>query len=231
MADFDHSQRTRHRLLLIAAAVGLAVLLLTLFASPLSGARAAPPVQQMAAEDGAVLDSISAYLNSIDHLQGGFLQVASDGDLTQGTFYLRRPGRLRFEYEPPTELLVVADGTWVIVQEGDFAAPQRYPIASTPLTLLLDPNVDLRDDATVVGLARHPGQLRVTLTDKSGEAPGTLTLVFDAPDLRLRQWIVKDAQGLETAVALRNVQSGIVADNALFVVRDSTRPAIGGPRR
>lgn len=225
------SDRTRHRLLLAAAAIGIALLLATLLAAPLGGADAKTAAQPLSARDQAVMDRISGYLNGLEHLQGTFLQIAPDGGLAEGRFYLRRPGRLRFEYTPPSPLLVVADGTWLIVQEDDFAAAQRYPIGATPLNLLLQSDVDLKNDAEILKVEQQPGLVRVTLADSSGEAPGELTLIFDEPNLQLRQWVVKDAQGLQTTVALRDIQTGIKADNSLFTIKESARPAIGGDRR
>lgn len=221
-AAMNMREKARTRTLVLAALAGVAILALAVL-TPLAGAQAAP----LAPQDRADVDRITGYLNSIDHLQGGFLQVGPDGSITEGMFYLRRPGRLRFEYAPPTELVVVADGTWVIVKEEDYTA-QRYPIGATPLNLLLASDVDLGKSSDVREVKREPGLLRVTLADPSGEAPGDLTLVFDEPQLQLRQWIVRDAQGLQTTIALRNIERGIKADNALFVVRDEQRP--GGRR-
>src|SRR5690606_13721471 len=102
--------------------------------------------------------------------------------------------------------------------------------ASTPLNLLLGENVNLSESSRVLAVDIQPGALLITLADRSGEAPGQITLIFDQPTLQLRQWVVTDAQGLQTTVALRNVQTGIRADNALFVLRDEQRPAVGSPR-
>jgi outer membrane lipoprotein-sorting protein len=82
----------------------------------------------------------------------------------------------------------------------------------------------------VLNVESQPGALLITLADRTGEAPGQITLIFDQPNMQLRQWVVTDAQGLQTTVALRNVQSGIRADNALFTLRDDQRPAVGGKR-
>ncbi len=223
--DKEHAAHTRHRTLVMAAVAGVAILLLALL-SPLAG-RASAAQDGLAPQDKADIDRVTGYLNSLDHLQGGFLQVGPDGSITEGMFYLRRPGRLRFEYAPPVDLLVVADGTWVIVKEEDYAA-QRYPIGATPLNLLLASDVDLRSASDVRAVNREPGLLRVTLADRSGEAPGDITLVFDEPELQLRQWIVRDAQGLQTTIALRNVERGIKAANDLFTVQESQTP---GARR
>ena len=123
-------------------------------------------------------------------------------------------------------MLVVADGTWVAVKDG-FSATQRYPIGATPLGILLESHVDLAKEVNVLAIERQPGALRIKLSDKSGNAPGDITLVFDEPALQLRQWIVTDAQGLQTTLALRNIQTGLRADNALFILKTEQRPGIG----
>lgn len=234
MKDFDQNHRARQRMLYAAAVIGLGLLFVTVVtagsrAQAETGMQAAESIAAGDASDAQAIADASAYLSALDSMQGDFLQVGPDGSVTEGKFYLRRPGRLRFEYNAPENLLVVADGTWVAVK--DSAAPaQRYPIASTPLGLILAQNVDLTKSARVLKVENQPGALLVTLADRSGEAPGQITLIFDQPRMQLRQWVVTDAQGLQTTVALRNIQTGIRADNALFVLRDEQRPSIGGPR-
>jgi len=226
MRNLDQDRRTRQRMLVTAAVVGAALLVITFLTATIRQAHADTSPTGLSTEDRADLERVSTYLQSIDDLQGNFLQIGPDGSLAEGNFYLRRPGRLRFEYNPPTKLLVVADGTWVAVRDG-FSPVQRYPLGSTPLGLLLAKKPNLTDGARVLNVERETGLLRVTMADRSGEAPGKIMLVFQQPQLALRQWVVTDAQGLETTVALRNVQSGVRADNALFVLQSEQRPEIG----
>lgn len=239
MRDLEQNHRYRQRMLLAAALVGLALLCVAFLTAGgtaraettdgMAASAATPAEASLTEEDRLALDEASAYLTSLENLQGDFLQVGPDGSVAEGKFYLRRPGRLRFEYQPPEDLLVVADGTWVAVKDSS-AAAQRYPMASTPLSLILAKNVDLREEARVLNVEEQPGSLLITLADRSGEAPGQITLIFDRPKMQLRQWVVTDVQGLQTTVALRNVETGIRADNSLFVLRDDQRPEIGGPR-
>lgn len=226
MRDLDQNHRYRQRMLLAAALVGLGLLFVAFLTA---GGRPARAETSLNEEDRVALAEASAYLSSLENLQGDFLQVGPDGSVAEGRFYLRRPGRLRFEYAPPENLLVVADGTWVAVKDST-AAAQRYPIASTPLGLILAKNVNLEEKARVLNVEEQPGSLLIALADRSGEAPGQITLIFDRPKMQLRQWVVTDVQGLQTTVALRNVEPGIRADNALFVLRDDQRPEIGGKR-
>lgn len=232
MRNLEQNRRIRQMTLAAAALVGLGILALAIVTAGSREAHAADAVaasataSSLGSEDKADLDRVSAYLSGLSDMQGNFLQVGPDGSLAEGKFYLRRPGRLRFEYTPPQQMLVVADGTWVAVKDG-FSAMQRYPLGSTPLGILLQTHVDLAKEVRVLSVERQPGVLRVKLQDKSGNAPGDLTLVFDEPSLQLRQWVVTDAQGLQTTVALRGVQSGLRADNALFVLKDEQRPGVG----
>ena len=108
-----------------------------------------------------------------------------------------------------------------------FSATQRYPIGATPLGILLERHVDLAKEVNVLAVEHQPGALRIKLADKSGNAPGDITLVFDEPALQLRQWVVTDAQGLQTTLALRNIQTGLRADNALFTLKTEQRPGVG----
>ena len=239
MRNLDQNHRYRQRMLLAAALIGLGLLFVTFLTAGgqawaetndgMAETAAVPAQTDLDREDGEALAQASAYLSAMENMQGDFLQVGPDGSVAEGKFYLRRPGRLRFEYEPPENLLVVADGTWVAVKDSS-APAQRYPIASTPLSLLLAENVNLSESARVLNVETQPGALLVTLADSKGEAPGQITLIFDQPRMQLRQWVVTDAQGLQTTVALRNVETGIRADNSLFVLRDTQRPQIGGPR-
>lgn len=230
MRNLEDNHRIRQGMLFAAAAVGIGMLILA-FVSAVGSTRAeaAADAAEPVRSDEAALDAASAYLAALENMQGDFLQLGPDGSVAEGKFYLRRPGRLRFEYQPPDNLLVVADGTWVAVKDSTSPA-QRYPIASTPLSLFLAADVDLAKSARVLNVESQPGALLITLADRTGEAPGQITLIFDQPNMQLRQWVVTDAQGLQTTVALRNVQSGIRADNALFTLRDDQRPAVGGKR-
>ena len=226
MRDLDHKHRMRQMTLAVMAALGLAILAFVVSSAGSSVAQAdtSKPASSLSAEDRVDLDRVSAYLSNLTDMQGHFLQVGPDGSLAEGQFYLRRPGRLRFEYTPPEKMLVVADGTWVAVKDG-FSATQRYPIGATPLGILLESHVDLAKEVHVLAVEHQPGALRIKLADKSGNAPGDITLVFDEPALQLRQWVVTDAQGLQTTLALRNIQTGLRADNALFVLKTEQRPA------
>lgn len=185
----------------------------------LSAFGAAPAMAQteFTAEQINDLRRVNEYLNSLGFLQGRFIQVSdTGGGFSEGTFYMAERTRLRFEYDPPIPLTFISDGTFVGIANAELETTSQYPIGATPLRVLLRRNVDLTADANVTAVERLPGQLRVVATEDDGIAQGELTMVFSDPGMELRQWIIVDAQGRRTTIALRDVQEVNSLDNALF---------------
>ncbi|MEM6932379.1 MAG: outer membrane lipoprotein carrier protein LolA [Pseudomonadota bacterium] len=163
---------------------------------------------------------ISNYLNGVGTLEGNFVQIGPDGDLSEGTFFLRRPGRMRFQYEPPNPALIIADGTWVGVCDPQAETFDRFPLSETPLDLLLRDRVDLRQEGAVESIERSAGQLRVKALDPDASDQGSITMVFADNPLELRQWIIVDNQGLTTTVALSDTRANVSLGGALFFIED-----------
>ena len=182
----------------------------------------------LSGEDARDLTRITNYLNGITTMQGSFVQVGPDGDASEGTFYMRRPGRVRFEYRPPNPTLIVADGTWVAVQDTRMNTLDRYPLGQTPLDILLSDRVDLRSAGAVQSIERSGAQMRVTAVDPDNPGQGSITMVFNNNPLELQQWVVRDAQGLTTTVALSNMRSNVQIDPGKFFIQDQ---AGGGSNR
>ncbi|MEM8790285.1 MAG: outer membrane lipoprotein carrier protein LolA [Pseudomonadota bacterium] len=179
----------------------------------------APSVSAQAVNQGDLL-RISNYLNGIGTLEGNFVQIGPDGDLSEGIFYLRRPGRMRFDYEPPNPALIIADGTWVGVCDPQINTFERFPLWETPLDLLLRDRVDLRKEGAVASIDRSAGQLRVKAIDPDAPEQGSITMVFADNPLQLRQWVVVDNQGLTTTVALSETRANVKLGGELFVISD-----------
>ncbi|MFM9862286.1 MAG: LolA family protein [Micropepsaceae bacterium] len=175
------------------------------------------------AQDVTDLNKISAYLNTITSLQASFVQVGPNGELDQGTIYARKPGRLRFEYAPPSPYLIVSDGVTIAVANQKLRTVDRYPLLDNPLSLILREGVDLTKDSRITGVERQAGTLRVTATEKSGPVKGQVTLIFAYPATELRQWIITDAQGLQTMIALKNMKTEVQLNPELFILRDVDR--------
>ncbi len=195
---------------LVSAAFAAAALIATPFAAP-------------AQEDARDLARISNYLNATDTLQGTFVQVDPNAVVTDGRFYMRRPGRLRFEYSPPNPTLVIADGFWVAVVDARDGKADRYPLSDTPLNLLLKANVDLRREGSVRRVERSNDQIAVTAVDPDGKTQGEITMVFSSNPLELRQWIVTDAQGAVTTVALGEMRTNVPIPASQFIIEDAAR--------
>lgn len=179
----------------------------------------AAPITYSAA-DRAELDRVSAYLNSIRTMKGGFVQIDPNGDVDQGNFDISKPGRMRFEYKPPAPTLIVSDGKTVAVANTQLKTIDSYPLDQTPLDLILGDSIDLAGSHEIVGVARQQDSFIVKARSRGGRAQGNITLTFSEPELELRQWTVIDNQGLSTTVALRNVQTGIDIPASLFVLPD-----------
>lgn len=192
---------------IFAAALGLSAL----------GAAPAMAQSDFSAEQINDLRRVNDYLNGLGFLQGRFIQVSdTGGGFSEGTFYMAERTRLRFEYDPPIPLTFISDGTFVGIANAELETTSQYPIGATPLRVLLRRSVDLTADANVTAVERLPGQLRVVATEDDGIAQGELTMVFSDPGMELRQWIIVDAQGRRTTIALRDVQEVSSLDDALF---------------
>ena len=179
------------------------------------------PLQAQAAfqptpQDRTDLTRIEAYLNSLTSLKARFLQVAPDGGISGGQAWIARPGRLRFQYDPPAPFLLVAARGQLVFQDSSIKQQSQAPLSTTPLGMLLAQQVKLSGDITVTGMQRLPGEIDVSLVRTASPADGTLTLVFVDSPITLRQWTVVDAQRKETRVTLFDTAVGGTFDAALF---------------
>lgn len=170
--------------------------------------------------DAEVVDMVRAYIESIKVLTGDFGQIAPSGSVSTGKFYLRRPNQLRFEYAPPTPLLIVATQGNVYVQDKDLETTDFYPIKKTPLRFLLSKKVDLAD-AQIIGVDRGVDTVAVTFASNEGETEGELSLILRAPDFALEQWVVRDLQNGVTVVTLSNQKEDEKLSGRLFTAPDA----------
>ncbi len=170
--------------------------------------------------DQATLTGIEAYLNNLTTLKARFLQTGPDGQTVQGTAWLSRPGRMRFEYDKPSPLLLVAGHGLVVFHDAKLNQTTNVPIGKTPLGLLLRDKITLSGDATVTDFQRQPGQIALTLVRTSAPGDGSLTLYFSDSPLALIAWSVIDTEGRETRIRLSNVALGGKFDSSLFTYID-----------
>ncbi|CAH1662951.1 Outer membrane lipoprotein-sorting protein [Hyphomicrobiales bacterium] len=182
-------------------------------ATPAKGKLAAPATQEEA------IERLNAYLNSFTTLQGNFIQFAANGRRLEGRIYIQRPGKMRFEYEPPTTTEVISDGTSVAVRDKRLATQDIYSIGQTPLKFLVRERMDIAREGTLKGASIDGDILSVRLEDRS-TLGGTskITLKFDLVANELRQWVVVDPQGYETSVSLYNLDTRRRPDPKNFVI-------------
>jgi outer membrane lipoprotein-sorting protein len=169
-------------------------------------------------EQQQVLAEISASLNGFRTMEGQFIQFGPHGEQSEGVFYISRPGKIRFHYRPPVKLDVISDGYNVAVRDNRAMTQDYYPLSKTPLRYLLADQIDLSSDRLVSEVREDPDLLAVVIVERSAFVDGKLTLVFDRKTHDLKQWIVTDAQGLNTSVAIYNVTTGKQPDPGLFKI-------------
>ncbi len=165
--------------------------------------------------DDAVVERLVSYLEGVDTLKGDFTQIAPSGAVSSGRFFLRRPGLLRFEYDPPTPLLIVANSGLVYVRDEALETTDSYPVGRTPLKFLLSDTIDL-DRAEIVAVDRGVDTVAVTFASKEEETEGELSVIVSAPEMQLTRWIVRDLHNGITVVMLDNVAAGERLANRLF---------------
>ncbi len=195
-----------------------AVALFCVSAVVLGGAGVVPA--QFDASQKAMLDKVSTALNTVHSMQGSFVQIDPNGGIEQGKFYIQKPGRMRFEYNPPTPTLIVSDGTTIAVKNTKLNTVDRYPLVSTPLDLVLSDKLDLKANRGVYGVQRDGDSVIVKARSTDSRAPGSITIVFSDPGFELRQWTVVDPQGMATTVALRDVEKDVSLSPSLFVLQE-----------
>jgi outer membrane lipoprotein-sorting protein len=176
------------------------------------------------ARQRTLADRVSTYLSNVRQLSGDFVQVGPDGSKSKGEFYLQKPGRVRFDYNPPSPIELIADGQSVVVRDRKLATQDLYPLSQTPLRFLLADRIDLLRDTNLIGVYADDVFVTVVIEERQIIA-GThrLMMMFGAQDYQLRQWTVTDPQGLDTTVAVYNLDSRRTPDPNLFRI-DYTRP-------
>lgn len=171
------------------------------------------------ADQKAAAARMSAYLTSLTFLSGNFVQVGPDGSRSKGDFYIQKPGKVRFEYDPPSQIAMIADGSSLAVRDKKLATQDIYPLSQTPLRYLLADKIDLMRDTNVVAVTMDDLYISVTIEEKS-PIVGTsrMMLMLGVKDNQLKQWTVTDPQGYDTTVAIYNLDSVRKPDASLFKI-------------
>lgn len=199
---------------------GLALGLAAALPLTLGGAGQAPPRRRIyfTAEERAVLAQIDAYFNGLKAMRSSFVQFGPQGQVDHGTLWLKRPGRARFEYQPPNPVLIVANGESVAVANRQLKTVDTYPLSATPLDMLLNGTMELRQTSAVLAVVMEPGMVTVRARTGNNRNTPNLDIVFARPQIELRQWRVTDAQGGDTTVVLNGLAKVADLPDDLFVL-------------
>lgn len=185
---------------------------------------ATPALAQAAPGGVSAAQEIANKFSGVKTLTGSFVQFGPRGDQTEGTFYIERPGKIRFNYNKPSPIRVISDGQSVVINNRKLDTWDLYPLSKTPLKLLLSDSIDL-SGGKVKSVKEEPDMTTIVLGDKSIFGNSTITMMFDPKTSDLRQWTITDAQGLDTTVMITNVRTGVRFADDMFKI-DYTRIAM-----
>lgn len=187
---------------------------------------AAPP--PLSADDKALVDRAATYLGGLNEMKGRFVQTDARGGVSQGLLYLKRPGRARFAYDPPSSQLVVSDGFNVSIADPRLKTFDRYPLGATPLSLFLARDVRMDRGVEITRVEHFSDGFSLTARDARHRGAGTVILAFADSPIQLREWRLTDAQGQTTRVRITTLEPASGLDPALFVLRDPRSTRISG---
>lgn len=178
------------------------------------------------ADEASDIARAESYLQGLSKARARFVQIAPDGSERNGTFYLNRPGRLRFEYDPPVKDFVVADGTFIYFYDSELKEQSNAPIGQTLADFILRDNLTMSGDLAVQSVSRGGGLLQIELAQSADPMAGKLRLGFLEQPFSLKKWRVTDAQGAVTEVILEDLQTDVQLDKKLFYYVDPSRDVI-----
>ena len=164
----------------------------------------------------SAIERINAYLNEIKTLRADFLQVATNGEIASGKLYMSRPGKIRFEYTPPSPILILSDGTFLIYIDKHLEGMTHFFLSNSPISFLVKKSVRITDDTEIISFSQKANIIRIKLAKLNQIDKGTITLNFTNQPFDLRKWVVTDPQGVETTVILSNMEKNITLNPKLF---------------
>ena len=164
----------------------------------------------------SAIERINAYLNGIKTLRADFLQVATNGEIASGKLYMSRPGKIRFEYKPPSPILILSDGTFLIYIDKHLEGMTHFFLSNSPISFLVKKSVRITDDTEIISFSQKANIIRIKLAKLNQIDKGTITLNFTNQPFTLRKWVVADPQGIETTVILSNMEKNITLNPELF---------------
>lgn len=172
-----------------------------------------------------ILNRVNNYFNKVTDLRGRFTQINPDDGQQRGKFYIKRPGRIRFDYAPPSLQRIISDGNYLSIENHDIGTVDRFPLNRTPFRILLAAYVSIDRDAIIQAVTENDEEIAISMLDSKGEALGRIQLFFNKdPEIELREWKVTDAQGLETRIILSHLNYDKKIDGKLFTLKEHVLP-------
>ena len=179
-----------------------------------------PITASFSSKEKSEINRIEVYLNSIKSLRADFLQVSSNGNMATGKLYLARPGKIRFEYDPPSPILLLSDGYFLRYVDKDLEQVTHLWLDNTPIGFLLDEDIKLSESITVTKFSQNANVLIINLKNSEKPEQGAISLIFSDKPLKLKKWVIKDAQGITTTITLNNSERAIELNPTLFKLTD-----------
>ena len=181
----------------------------------------------LTSEQSELLARINIYLNGLDNLEGRFVQTDPSSEQKRGLFYIKRPGRVRFDYASPSLMRIVSDGSYLSIEDHDLKTVDKFPLDATPIQLLLGEDIDLARDAIILDMWQEQNAVALVLKDRSGNSGGQIQIYFKRPEIQLYEWVVTDVQGLDTRMQLADLVSGIDKTTDFFKASDIELENVG----
>jgi outer membrane lipoprotein-sorting protein len=178
---------------------------------------------EFSVEKKSDLQRIEIYLNEMKTLRAEFLQVSSNGAVATGKLLMQRPGKIRFEYDPPSPIMLISDGYFLRYIDKDLEQVTHIWLEDTPIGFLLDDNLKLSGGITVTKFKKNANLLTITIAKSKKPEKGTVSIVFSDKPLALEKWMIKDAQGITTTITLNNRERPLKIDPRLFELTDETK--------
>lgn len=166
----------------------------------------------------ALIAKVNDYFNKMHNLQGEFLQTDAEAKQQKGKFYIKRPGRFRFVYSPPSKLVIVSDGELLSFEDHELKHADRYPLDSTPLRIIFAKDVNLLRDSHVVDIYEDQDLATVTIQDKSEDNTGQIKLFFAkaGEEIELREWVITSPDGGDTRIEIASLDWEAALEDKLF---------------
>lgn len=184
----------------------------------LPASAAQPVAAALSAEQQEAVERLNTYLNSFKTLRGEFVQTSPKGRVDRGALFISKPGKLRFDYAPPSALLIASDGKWLTIKDKKREKGDQFPLNSTPMRFFVANKINLMADAVITGVFHENGLTTVALADRKGVIRGQLQLVFDEARSELVQWVSIDGRGQRLTVDVHNLEKDVKLDPKLFNV-------------